>query len=88
MITTVIFIIELIYKMIPHVFPQFSFNGGDRKIGIYNRKGIPQTEKTMKIRVSVKIASVKMMFKFVVNRRSSVSMGKCYVFGDVKVPCG
>jgi len=29
MITTVIVIIELIYKMIPHVFPQFSFNGDD-----------------------------------------------------------
>jgi len=60
----------------------------ERLVSIYNREGIPQAGKMMKVRVSVQIASMKMMFKFVVNRRSSVSMGKCYVLGDVKVPCG
>jgi len=46
--------------MIPHVFFQFSFNGDNWKIGIYNRKGIPQKGKMMKIRISFQIASVKL----------------------------
>ena len=53
MIGTIIIIIKVIYKMIPRVILQFSFDGGHRKIDVNNRKGIPQIRKTMEIRVPV-----------------------------------
>ena len=59
--------------MIPHVILQFSFDGDHRKIGVNNRKGIPQTQKMMDIRVPFQVAGVKMLFKFIMNRGSGVS---------------
>jgi len=53
MIGTMIIIVKMIYKMIPHVILQFSFDGDHRKIDVNNWKSIPQTRKMMEIRVPV-----------------------------------
>ena len=39
MIGTMIFIVKVIYKMIPRVTLQFSFDGDHWKIDVNNRKG-------------------------------------------------
>jgi len=49
-IGTMIIIVKVIYKMIPHVI---LLDGDQRKIDVNNRKGIPQMRKTMEIRVPV-----------------------------------
>jgi len=57
MIGTMIFIVKVIYKMIPHVILQFSLDGDHRKIDVNNRKDIPQTQKMTEIRVPVWVLS-------------------------------
>ena len=87
MIGTMIIIVKVIYKMIPHVILRFSFDGDHRKIDVNNKKGIPQMQKTMEIRVPVQVTDVKMMFKFIMSRGSGVSLRKCNIVGDVEVSC-
>ena len=53
MIGAMIIIVKVIYKMILHVIRQFSFDGDHRKIDVNSRKGIPQMQKMMEIRVPV-----------------------------------
>jgi len=83
-----IIIVKVIYKMIPHVILQFSFDGDHRKIDVNNRKGIPQMRKTMEIRVPIRVTGVKMVCnQFIMSRRSGVSLRECNVVGHVEVPC-
>ena len=71
-IGTMIIIIKVIYKIIPYVILQFSFDGDHRKIDVSNRKGIPQAWKTMEIRVPVRVAGVKIMFEFIMSTEDLV----------------
>ena len=71
-----IVIVKVTYKMIPHIILRFSLDGDHRKIDVNNRKSIPQTQKTMEIRVPVPVTGVKMVFKFIMSRGFGASLSE------------
>ena len=83
MIGTIIFIIKVIYKMIPHAILQFSFDGDHWKTDVSSSKGIPQMEKT---RLPVWVTGVKIVFKFM-SRGCGASLREWNVVGDIEVSC-